>query len=58
MQLANTVISTTELSSYVNEVVQDITYKKWGYEQVPQVNLHGREFPIGMVGDSGRSLIN
>ncbi len=43
------VVSTAEIASYVDEAVPDITYKKWGYEQVPQVNLHGRQFPIGVV---------
>ena len=43
------VISTNEIASYVGEKVPEITYEKWGYEQVPQVNLHGREFPIGMA---------
>jgi len=43
------VTSTGEIASYVNERVPEITYKKWGYEQVPQVNLHGREFPIGVT---------
>lgn len=43
------VTSTAEIASYVNEQVPDITYKKWGYEQVPQVNLHGREFPVGVA---------
>ena len=42
------ITSTVEIASYINEQVPEITYKKWGYEQVPQVNLHGREFPIGI----------
>ncbi|MBU0730090.1 MAG: caspase family protein [Proteobacteria bacterium] len=41
--------STGEIASYINEQVPEITYNKWGYEQVPQVNLLGREFPIGMA---------
>jgi len=43
------VTSTSEIASFISEQVPDITYKKWGYEQVPQVNLHGREFPVGVV---------
>lgn len=43
------VTSTAEVASYVNQQVPEITYKKWGYEQVPQVNLLGREFPIGIA---------
>lgn len=43
------VITTSEIASFIDEFVPNITYKKWGYEQVPQVNLHGRAFPIGVV---------
>ena len=43
------VISTAEIASYIDNMVPDLTYKTWGYEQVPQVNLHGREFPIGVA---------
>ena len=43
------ITSTGEIASYIDEQVPEITYKKWGYEQVPQVNLHGRSFPIGVV---------
>jgi len=43
------VVSTSEIASFVNEQVPEITYKKWGYEQIPQVNLHGREFPVGIL---------
>jgi len=43
------VTSTAEIASFINSAVPDLTYKKWGYEQVPQVNLHGREFPVGVV---------
>ncbi|MFN7130964.1 MAG: caspase family protein [Myxococcales bacterium] len=44
------VLTTTELAAYINEHVPGITFKRWGYEQVPQVNLHGREFPIAVSG--------
>lgn len=43
------VTTTSELASFIDELVPEITYKKWGYEQIPQVNLHGRTFPIGVV---------
>jgi len=43
------VTSTGEIANFVQDFVPDVTYKKWGYEQVPQVNLHGREFPVGVV---------
>ena len=26
----------------------DITYEKWGYEQVPQSSISGNDFPIGV----------
>lgn len=42
------VLTTGELASFINEQVPNLTYKRWGYEQVPQVNLHGREFPIAI----------
>ncbi len=42
-------VSTTELASFIDEMVPHLTYNKWGYEQVPQVNLHGRPFPIGLT---------
>ena len=43
------VTTTLELASFVEEFVPNITYKKWGGEQVPQINLHGSSFPIGVV---------
>lgn len=43
------VTTTSELAAFIDELVPKITYQKWGYEQVPQVNLHGRTFPIGVV---------
>ncbi len=41
-------VTTSELANYIDEVVPDLTYKKWGYEQIPQVNLQGRPFPVGL----------
>lgn len=41
--------STTEIAAYVGERVPEVTYQKWGYEQVPQILLHGNEFPVGIV---------
>jgi hypothetical protein len=43
------ILSTMEMASFVGQQVPDLTYDEWGYEQVPQVNLHGREFPIGIT---------
>ena len=39
-------ISISELGMYVETVLPEITYKKWGYEQVPQKTLQGMDFPI------------
>jgi|GEM_PF-256538 len=41
--------STTEMAAYVGERVPEVTYQKWGYEQVPQILLQGNEFPVGIV---------
>ena len=35
-----------ELAAYIDEHVPEITYRQFGYEQVPQVNMQGRDFPI------------
>jgi len=32
----------------VEEALPKLTYKKWGYEQIPQKSLMGMDFPIGM----------
>lgn len=41
-------VTTSEIANYIDEAVPHLTYGKWGYEQVPQVNLHGRPFPVGV----------
>ena len=38
-----------EIASYVDEAVPDITFKAFGYAQVPQVNMHGRDFPLAVA---------
>ncbi|MFC1856713.1 caspase family protein [Thermodesulfobacteriota bacterium] len=38
-----------EIAAYIDENVPEITYKQFGYEQIPQVNMQGRDFPIGVV---------
>jgi len=38
-----------EISSYVDEKVPEITFKAFGYEQVPQLNMQGSDFPIAIV---------
>jgi len=39
-------ITINGLATYIEELLPQITYKKWGYEQVPQKNLTGMNFPI------------
>jgi WD40 repeat protein len=41
-------ITIKELASYIEDVLPDRTYDKWGYEQVPQSNISGNDFPIGV----------
>lgn len=37
-----------ELAAYVENVLPDRTYEKWGYEQIPQSHITGNDFPIGV----------
>jgi len=39
-------VSVFEMAAYIGEHVPRITYQKFGYEQVPQMNLQGQDFPI------------
>ena len=39
-------VTLTELSSYVENQVPELSYEKWGYEQVPQKELRRQNFPI------------
>lgn len=41
-------ITVNLLANFIEETLPEITYKKWGYEQVPQKSLQGMDFPIGM----------
>jgi uncharacterized caspase-like protein len=41
-------ITIKELAGYVEDVLPDRTYEKWGYEQVPQSHITGNDFPIGV----------
>lgn len=41
-------ITIKELAAYVEDILPDRTYEKWGYEQVPQSNIAGNDFPIGV----------
>ncbi len=36
-----------ELSDFISEEVPKITFRQWGYEQIPMRNLQGDPFPIG-----------
>ena len=39
-------VTLSELSSYVENQVPELSYEKWGYEQVPQKELRRQDFPI------------
>lgn len=39
-------VTLTELSSYVENQVPELSYEKWGYEQVSQKELRRQDFPI------------
>lgn len=39
-------VTLTELSNYVENQVPELSYEKWGYEQVPQKELRRQDFPI------------
>ena len=41
-------ITIKELAAYIEDVLPNRTYEKWGYEQVPQSNITGNDFPIGV----------
>lgn len=44
----NNQLTINDLATYVEETLPEITMKKWGYEQIPQKNLQGMDFPIGV----------
>lgn len=39
-------ITVSELSLYVESTVPELTYDRWGYEQVPQKLLPQTDFPL------------
>lgn len=41
-------ITINSLATYIEEELPKLTYKKWGYEQVPQKTLQGMDFQIGV----------
>jgi uncharacterized caspase-like protein len=41
-------ITVGSLADFVSETLPELTYKQFGYEQVPQRELQGMNFPIGV----------
>ncbi len=41
-------ITVNLLANFIEETLPELTFKKWGYEQIPQKSLQGMDFPIGM----------
>lgn len=39
-------VTVNGLATYVEEILPKLTYKKWGYEQIPQKSLQGMDFPL------------
>ena len=39
-------ITLNELASYIDEQVPELSYQKWGYEQVPMKELRKQDFPL------------
>ncbi len=42
------VITITDLCTYIENAVPELTYKKWGYEQIPMKELPTVDFPLVM----------
>ena len=42
----NQQVEVDELASFVSETVPEITRKHWQYEQFPQRDLRGQNFPL------------
>lgn len=40
-------ITINTLATFIEEELPKLTYKKWGYEQIPQKTLQGMDFQIG-----------
>ena len=41
-------ITVNSLVNYVESTLPELTYKKWGYEQIPQKSLVGQDFTFGV----------
>ena len=39
-------VNVTELASYIDKALPEITKRKWGYEQFPVMETHGNIFPV------------
>ena len=39
-------VSTLELTAFIADAVPELTMRHFGFEQVPQFNLHGTDFPL------------
>ena len=41
-------VTVSGLATYIEETLPKLTYKKWGYEQIPQKSLQGMDFPLAL----------
>jgi WD40 repeat protein len=41
-------ITINRLATFIEETLPELTFKKWGYEQIPQKSLIGSDFQIGV----------
>lgn len=41
-------ITINHLATFIEETLPELTFKKWGYEQIPQKSLIGSDFSIGV----------
>ncbi len=41
-------VTVSGLATYIEDVLPKLTYKKWGYEQIPQKSLQGMDFPLSL----------
>jgi uncharacterized caspase-like protein len=42
-------ITVNSFVSYIESALPDLTYKKWGYEQIPQKSMVGENFQFGKM---------
>ncbi|OYT15196.1 MAG: hypothetical protein B7C24_14350 [Bacteroidetes bacterium 4572_77] len=45
----NSQVTVSEISMYIENEVPELTYKKWGYEQIPQKTLPKQDFPVVII---------